>query len=178
MQLVDEETRRYRPTKNYLDFLQPPKSTFEVLNLLDFSLLVSISLSFDRQTFWGQSLRDWLLGNRWSCSAWRGQSSPHTHTHTLSPTNVSHLKVRVAPTSCCPEEWSECLGWERGEFHGSVGTPVREASGHFSYSHSLLLYFLYRPPLSSLPSFLCQCFAPFTMCFREKSNVVISRGMK
>ncbi|CAI8008344.1 Pre-mRNA-splicing factor SPF27 [Geodia barretti] len=29
MQLVDEETRRYRPTKNYLDFLQPPKSTFE-----------------------------------------------------------------------------------------------------------------------------------------------------
>jgi pre-mRNA-splicing factor SPF27 len=29
MQLVEEETRRYRPTKNYLEFLQPPKSTFE-----------------------------------------------------------------------------------------------------------------------------------------------------
>ena len=30
MQLVEEETRRYRPSKNYLDFLQPPKATFEV----------------------------------------------------------------------------------------------------------------------------------------------------
>ena len=30
MQLVEEETRRYRPSKNYLEFLQPPKSTFEV----------------------------------------------------------------------------------------------------------------------------------------------------
>jgi hypothetical protein len=30
MQLVEEETRRYRPSKNYLEFLQPPKATFEV----------------------------------------------------------------------------------------------------------------------------------------------------
>ena len=30
MQLVEEETKRYRPTKNYIEFLQPPKSTFEV----------------------------------------------------------------------------------------------------------------------------------------------------
>ena len=30
MRLVEEETRRYRPTKNYLEFLQPPKLTFEV----------------------------------------------------------------------------------------------------------------------------------------------------
>ena len=30
MALVEEETRRYRPTKNYLEFLPPPKTTFEV----------------------------------------------------------------------------------------------------------------------------------------------------
>ena len=30
MQLVEEETRRYRPTKNYLDFLQSQKASFEV----------------------------------------------------------------------------------------------------------------------------------------------------
>lgn len=30
MRLVEEETRRYRPTKNYLDFLPLPKPTFEV----------------------------------------------------------------------------------------------------------------------------------------------------
>ena len=30
MSLVEEETRRYRPTKNYLEFLQPPKTSFEV----------------------------------------------------------------------------------------------------------------------------------------------------
>lgn len=29
MALVEEETRRYRPTKNYLEFLPPPKTTFE-----------------------------------------------------------------------------------------------------------------------------------------------------
>ncbi len=30
MRLVEEETRRYRPTKNYLEYLPTPKSTFEV----------------------------------------------------------------------------------------------------------------------------------------------------
>lgn len=47
MQLVEEETRRYRPTKNYLDFLQPPKSTFEVylsLSAIFSSLITSLSL--------------------------------------------------------------------------------------------------------------------------------------
>jgi pre-mRNA-splicing factor SPF27 len=29
MHLVEEETRRYRPTKNYLEFLPAPKTTFE-----------------------------------------------------------------------------------------------------------------------------------------------------
>ena len=34
MQLVEEETRRYRPSKNYLEFLQPPKATFEVCTII------------------------------------------------------------------------------------------------------------------------------------------------
>lgn len=33
LELVEEETRRYRPTKNYLEFLQPPKTTFEVIDV-------------------------------------------------------------------------------------------------------------------------------------------------
>ncbi len=31
MKLVEEETRRYRQTKNYLEYLPQPKTSFEVI---------------------------------------------------------------------------------------------------------------------------------------------------
>ena len=34
MQMVEEETRRYRPTKNYLEFLPLPKTSFEVAYMI------------------------------------------------------------------------------------------------------------------------------------------------
>ena len=99
--LVEEETRRYRPTKNYLSYLATPDfAAFEVRppaltkwkhhqgdelvhsiapskppmmiwKLLWLQLCV-FSHVFRRRS-WGMSLKGWALGNHWSSSAWRGQ---------------------------------------------------------------------------------------------------------
>lgn len=69
MRMVEEETRRYRPTKNYLEFLPLPKTSFEVPSGCHSLALVAIS-NYSACTCVGQN---WSVHSQkyWWTYAWR-----------------------------------------------------------------------------------------------------------